>query len=158
MLCFGGGWGEIVPLVLVNLHQYWGQRLTTPARSGQDMGTGQVLTPPETQSLWTRAAIPIPTTQDLGKRGMESEPRPPEHGQESRACQGEGKEPGEILEVPLSPAKAPCPLPGGSANYPPSLTGQTQNQGTLSLPTSQQDTKAVKTPSFVARKKNTLSI
>lgn len=122
------------------------------------MGTGQFLTPPETQSLWTRAAIPIPTTEDLGKRGMESVPRPPEHLQESRACQGEGKEPGEILEVPVSPAKAPCPLPGASANYPPLPHWPNPEPGTLSLPTSQQGTKAVKTPSFVARKKNTLSI
>lgn len=39
MLGFGGGGGEIVPLERVNLHQDWSQRLTTPAGSGQDMGT-----------------------------------------------------------------------------------------------------------------------
>ena len=39
MLGFGGWWGEIVPLELINLHQDWSQRLTTRAGSGQDMGT-----------------------------------------------------------------------------------------------------------------------
>lgn len=39
-LCWAlAGRGETVPLELVNLHQDWGQRLTTPAGSGQDMGT-----------------------------------------------------------------------------------------------------------------------
>lgn len=52
----------------------------------------------------------------------------------SRARQGEGKEPGEILEVPLSSAKAPCPpLPPGQCQLPPTATSQAQNQGTLSL-------------------------
>lgn len=39
--------------------------------------------------------------------------------QESRTCWGEGREPGEILEVPLSPTRAPGPLPGASTNCPP---------------------------------------
>lgn len=39
MLSFGGGWEEIVPLELINLHQDRCQRLTTLAGSGQDMGT-----------------------------------------------------------------------------------------------------------------------
>ena len=42
---------------------------------------------------------------------------------------------------------------GAVPTIPPSLTGQTQNQDTLSLPTSQQETKAVKHQALLLGKK-----
>lgn len=78
ILCFllgeweGGASGRHCTFIeLVNLHQNRGQPLIPPAGSGQEMGSGQLLTSLETRSLWTRAAIPTPSTQDLegdGKR------------------------------------------------------------------------------------------
>lgn len=85
ILCFlSGGWrkgasGKHCTFIeLVNLHQNRGQTLIPPAGSGQEMGSGQLLTSLETRSLWTRAAIPTPSTEDLERRGMGSVQRLPE--------------------------------------------------------------------------------
>lgn len=48
--------------------------------------------------------------------------------QENRTCWEEGREPGEIFEVPLCPAKAP--------DSPPPPFSQAQSWGTSSPPTS----------------------
>lgn len=77
---------------------------------------------------------------------------PQRHLQLSRARQGEGKEPGEILEVPLSPAKAPCRHPRGSTNYPPSPLAKPRTRAPYPF-TNQQETKTAKIPNFVARRK-----
>lgn len=82
------------------------------------MGSGQLLTPLETQNLRTGATIPTPIAQDLGKEEDRKRTKTPEDPAAEQGMLGKGKEPGEILEVALSPAKVPGPLPGGSANCP----------------------------------------
>lgn len=59
-----------------------------------------------------RAAIPTPTTQGMRKGGWEVYPRAPE------ACQGEGREPGGILEVPVS-NQGLLPSPWGESQLAP---------------------------------------
>lgn len=87
------------------------------------MGSGQLLTPLETQSLWTIATVPTPTAQDLGK-GDRKYTKAPEAPATDQGLHGEGRERGEILEVPLSPAKTPGPLPRGV----PTVLSQPQPQ------------------------------
>lgn len=123
------------------------------------MGSGQLLTPLETQNLRTGATIPTPIAQDLGKEENRKRTKTPEDPAAEQGMLGKGKEPGEILEVALSPAKVPGPLPGGSANCPVSPPTAPPPQpsrepGTPSLTTSHKK-QGEKTPSFVARKKTT---
>lgn len=86
------------------------------------MGSGQLLTPLETQNLRTGATIPTPIAQDLGKEEDRKRTKTPEDPAAEQGMLGKGKKPGEILEVALSPAKFPGPLPGSSANCPLSST------------------------------------
>lgn len=95
----------------------WGPTPHPPAGSGQDMGSGQLLTPLETQNLW-RSHGPHPHCSGFGKEEDRKCTKTPEFPATEQGMLGEGKEPGEILEVALSPAKVPGPLPGGSANGP----------------------------------------
>lgn len=114
------GWGVggdqgIVPLELVNLHRGW--------------GGGGGPTPHPTSWVWAAPNTPEdpapvdkshhlhPHCSRTGKEGTGSAPRP----QSSCYRAGhpaEGKEPGETLEVPVSPDEARGPLPGGSASCP----------------------------------------
>lgn len=115
------GWGVggdqgIVPLELVNLH-----------RAGR-LGGGA--TPHPTSWVWAAPNTPEdpapvdkghhlhPHCSRIGKEGTGSAPRPQSSCYRA-GCPAEGKEPGETLTVPVSPAKAPGPLLGGSATPTP---------------------------------------
>ena len=74
-------------------------------------GSGQLLTPLATKGLWTRATAPTSTAQDLGNRDRELT-KAPQAPAPDQGWPREGKEPGEIPEMPLSPAKIPGPVPG----------------------------------------------
>lgn len=57
---------------VVNLHRYWGQHITPPAGSGQDVVSGQLLTSLETQNPWTRAPSPPPPLRTREGGGWEA--------------------------------------------------------------------------------------
>lgn len=89
----------------------WDYHLIPQAESGQDMGSGQLWTPLETQSLWTRATITSPTAQDLEKRRSGRVPKPPRHLPQIRAL-WRGQRTGWDSWGIFVSSKTPGPLPG----------------------------------------------
>lgn len=136
-----------VPLELVNLHQDWGQHLIPPAGCGQDMGSKAKRTRAYGQEL----PSPPPLLGTLERAEQETY-QGPEAPATAQSWPGQGQEPGEILEMPLSPAKTPGPLPGlPTASLTPTPA---KLRARHPVPTSRQETEVVEMPSVVAKKQH----
>lgn len=90
----------------------------------------------ETQSPWTELPSPPPLLGTLERAEQETY-RGPEAPATAQRWPGQGKELGEILEMPLSPAKTPGSLPG----LPAALSHPHPSQAESQAPCPHQPTR-----------------